>query len=42
MEAKAWNLRASGLARLEQRIPRWDVDLFTVNNDLGHDRLLNL
>ncbi len=36
VEAEAWDFRARGLARLEQRVLRRDIDLFSVNDDLGH------
>ena len=36
VEAEARNLRTRSLAGLEQRILRRDVDLFSVDNDLGH------
>src|SRR5581483_10156771 len=39
MEAEARNLGARGLARLQQRVLRGNVDLFAVDEELGH-RLL--
>ncbi len=36
VEAEARNLRTRSLAGLEQRVLRRDVDLFSVDNDLGH------
>src|SRR5262249_16667833 len=36
MEAEARDLRARGLARLQQRVVRRDVDLFAVDDELGH------
>src|SRR5262249_54372976 len=36
VEAKARNLRARGLARLEQGVLRRNVDLFAVDDELGH------
>ncbi len=36
VEAEARNFRARGLAGLEQRVLRRDVDLFAVDDDLGH------
>jgi hypothetical protein len=40
MEAEARDLRAAGLARLQQRVGRRDVDLFAVDNKLGHPSVL--
>ena len=36
VEAEARDFRARGFARLEQRVLRRNVDLFAVDNDLGH------
>src|SRR5262249_60228084 len=36
MEAEARDLRARSLARLQQRVVRRDVDLFAVDDELGH------
>ncbi len=36
VEAEARNFRTRGFARLEQRVLRRDVDLFAVDNKLGH------
>src|SRR5262249_36452872 len=36
MEAEVRDLRARGLARLQQRVVRRDVDLFAVDDELGH------
>ena len=36
VEAEARDLRAGGLAGLQQRVVRRDIDLFAVDDDLGH------
>ena len=36
MEAEARDFRARGLAGLEQRVLRRDVDLVSVDDELGH------
>ncbi len=36
MEAEARDLRARCLARLQQRVVRRDIDLFAVDDELGH------
>src|SRR5262249_54426066 len=36
VEAEARDLRTCGLARLQQRVVRRDVDLFAVDDELGH------
>src|SRR5262249_41459124 len=36
VEAEARDFRARGLTRLQQRVVRWDVDLFAVDDELGH------
>src|SRR5262249_60888349 len=36
MEAEVRDLRARGLARLQQRVVRRNIDLFAVDDELGH------